>query len=69
MTLREKVVLSAYTGILMCDFAYVHAYIEQTLGRPVWVHEIADPKVMEEIHEKAEKDFIAVIGADEGWGK
>lgn len=29
MTLHEKVVLSAYTGILMCDFWEVHKYIEK----------------------------------------
>ena len=41
MTLHEKVVLSAYTGILMCDFSEVHKYIEKLLGRPVWTHELA----------------------------
>ncbi len=30
MTLHEKVVLSAYTGILMCDMSEVHRYIEKT---------------------------------------
>lgn len=41
MTKREKCVVSAYTGVLMCDFADLHQYIEQLLGRPVWTHELA----------------------------
>ena len=32
MTLHEKVVLSTYTGILMCDFSEVHKYIEKLLS-------------------------------------
>jgi len=34
MTLHEKVVLSTYTGILMCDFSEVHKYIEKLLSWP-----------------------------------
>lgn len=62
MTLHEKVVLSAYTGILMCDFSYVHQYIEKILGRPVWTHELALESVWREIKEKSQKDFQEVIG-------
>ena len=35
MTLHEKVILSAYTGILMCNMSEVHKYIEKLLSRPV----------------------------------
>lgn len=52
MTLHEKVVLSAYTGILMCDFSEVHKYIEKLLGRPVWTHELASEALWSEIKEK-----------------
>ena len=41
MTLDEKIVVSAYTGYLMCDFNEVHRYIENLLGRPVFTHELA----------------------------
>lgn len=57
MTLHEKVVLSAYTGILMCDFSEVHKYIEKLLGRPVWTHELASEALWSEIKEKAKPDF------------
>lgn len=61
MTLHEKVVLSAYTGILMCDFAEVHKYIEKILERPVWTHELASEALLNEIKEKAKSDFLKII--------
>lgn len=41
MTIAEKIVVSAYTGYLMCDFDLMHQYIEKVMGRPVWTHEMA----------------------------
>lgn len=61
MTLHEKVVLSTYTGILMCDFWEVHKYIEKLLGRPVWSHELASEDLLAEIKEKAKSDFLKII--------
>lgn len=58
MTKQEKIIVSAYTGILMCDFSDLHEYIEQKLGRPVLTHELADPDISEEIRQKTETDFI-----------
>ena len=65
MTLYERVVVSAYTGVLMCDFDYVHRYIEDKLGRPVFSHEMADPDVQKEISEKTKRDFLALCGNSE----
>lgn len=67
MTLHEKVVLSAYTGILMCDFSEVHKYIEKLLGRPVWTHELASEALWSEIKEKAKPDFHKIIEPSEGF--
>jgi len=61
MTLYEKVVLSAYTDILMCDFSEVHKYIGKLLGRPVWTHELASEPLWEAIKEKAKPDFLKII--------
>lgn len=61
MTLHEKVVLSAYPDILMCDFSEVHKYIEKLLGRPVWTHELASEPLRETIKEKAKPDFLKII--------
>ena len=57
----EKVVLSAYTGILMCDMSEVHKYIEKLLGRSVWTHELASETLWKTIKEKAKSDFLKII--------
>ena len=37
MTTTEKIVVSAYTGYLMCDFDLLHQYVEKVLyGRMKW---------------------------------
>lgn len=60
MTVREGAILSAYTGILLCEsFSPVHEYIECILGRPVFTHEI--PMLKDEIEEKSRGDFMEII--------
>ena len=60
MTKYEAIVVSAYTGFLMCDFNDMHEYIEKKLGRPIWTHEFALDLVQEEIHEKVKPDFLKI---------
>lgn len=60
MTVREGAVLSAYTGVLLCEsFTPVHEYIEHILERPVFTHEI--PSLTDEIKEKSRAEFEAII--------
>lgn len=65
MTKHEKIVVSAFTGTLMCDFNELHAYIEEKLGRPVFTHELADSKLIEEIKRAVKDDFLAICMRDE----
>lgn len=65
MTEKEKIIVSAYTGILMTDFSKLHEYIEKKLGRPVWTHELADKSVVEEIKKKSEDDFLDICKKDD----
>lgn len=65
MTKHEKIVASAFTGTLMCDFSDLHAYIEDKLGRPVFTHELADEKLIEEIKLATKDDFLAIFDKDE----
>ena len=60
MTKYEAIVVSAYTGFLMCDFNDMHEYIEKKLGRPVWTHEFADKNIWKEIREKVKPDFLKI---------
>lgn len=64
MTKREKIIVSAYTGVLMCDFDDLHKYIEEKLGRSVWTHELAFEKVVAELKEKSKDDFLAICQSD-----
>lgn len=65
MTEKEKIIVSAFTGILMTDFSKVHEYIEKILGRPVWTHEFADKAIWEEIKKKSEDDFLDICKKDD----
>lgn len=58
MTKEEKLIISAYTGILMTDFDSLHKFIESKLGRPVWTHELADEMVVNELKKAVKEDFL-----------
>ena len=60
MTKREAAIISAYTDFLLGDFNEVHKYIEEKLGRPVLMHEMASKKFQAEIRSKAKTDFQAI---------
>lgn len=64
MTLQERLIISAYTGTLMCDVDKLHEYIEEVLGHPVFTHELADSSVLEEVKKRVKPDFMALCGND-----
>lgn len=59
MTVREGAVISAYTQVLVCDMHYLHEYIEEIMGRPVFTHEI--PGIADEIRERSKNEFMNII--------
>lgn len=58
MTKEEKLIVSAYTGVLMTEFSDLHEFIEEKLGRPVWTHELANELVVEELKMAVKEDFL-----------
>lgn len=60
MNKQEKIIVSAYTGYLMCEFEDLHKYVEELLGRPVFTHEMGDSDIEREIHEKSKPDFLGL---------
>lgn len=62
---RPQVVLSAYTGYLMCDFAEYHAYVEAVLGRPVYTHEMVAGRFQQRLREavRVRGDFARAMAA------
>lgn len=64
MTKQERLIVSAYTGVLMCDFSEFHSYVEQLLQRPVLTHELALEGVQKEIKEKVQSAFLMLCHGD-----
>lgn len=60
MTKQEAAIVSAYTGFLIGSAADLQSYIEKLLDRPVWTHELANQKLVDEIHERSKADFVAI---------
>lgn len=60
LTLEQAVIISGYTGYLICPFAALHDEIEKRMGRGVFTHEMADPDTMAEIKLQFKDDFIAM---------
>lgn len=58
MTNYEKVVVTAYTGVVMCEMADLQKYVQEKLGRPVWTHELALKSVIDEISKAAGPEFL-----------
>ena len=57
LTIEQAVIVSAYTGYLICDFALMHKAIEERLG-PVFTHQL--PDLQPQISEAFKADFIAL---------
>lgn len=70
MTQEEKIIVSAYTGFLICDnFSNVHEYVEKVLGRPVWTHEFANERLQEEIRKAVKPDLARICNWTKADGK
>lgn len=58
MTKQEKLIVSAYTGVLMVKYSDLHEFIEERLGRNVWTHELADKSIAEKLKDAVKEDFM-----------
>lgn len=58
MTKEEKLIVSAYTGVLMTDFNDFHKFAEKKLDRPVFTHEFALKTTADELKLSVKKDFL-----------
>ena len=58
MNEKECAIISAYTGILCGGFSVYHKYIEEIMGRPIYIHELADKAIMQDIKNASYNDFI-----------
>lgn len=68
MTLRERVIVEAYTGYCMTtgeDRNAFNKYVAGIMGRPIFTHELADENIQNEIHDKSKADFIKLCTCDD----
>lgn len=68
MTLRERVIVEAYTGYCMTvgeERNAFNKYVEEIMGRPICTYELADDNMQNEIHDKSKADFIGLCMCDD----
>jgi len=60
MNKKEAAIIGAYTGIMMGDFSDLHKYIEEKFGRPVFIHELAQVEINDELKKLSKPEFIEI---------
>lgn len=61
MTLKERVIVEAYTGYCMTtgdERNEFYKYIADVMGRPIFSHELADEEIVSELRDRVKLDFI-----------
>lgn len=58
MTKQEKLIVSAYTGVLMVEYAEFIEYAETLLGRPILAKETNSQELVIEIAKAVQDDFM-----------
>jgi hypothetical protein len=68
MTLKERVIVEAYTGYCMTigeEREELYKYIANAMGRPIFSHELADEEILSELHDKVKTDFIRLCRGED----
>lgn len=68
MTLKERVIVEAYTGYCMTtgeERDEFYKYIANAMGRPIFSHELADEEILSELLDKVKPDFIRLCRGED----
>ena len=60
LTKEQAIIVSGYTGFLVCQFSDLQNDVEKRMGRPVWTHEFGDEDFTEQVEHLYREDFIAL---------
>jgi hypothetical protein len=61
LDLDQAIVISAYTGIMCCNFSDLHLEVEKRLSRPVFTHEFASKEFFDaQVKPAFKDDFLAL---------
>lgn len=58
MNQREAAIVSAMTGVIICDWCYLWNYMEELMGRPIMLSDMDD--LQETIRERAKQDYLKI---------
>jgi len=58
LTKEQKLILSGFTGVLMCDFSDLHEDIERRLGYAVFTHQFGNEEFMGVIKSMYRDEFL-----------
>ena len=58
MTKKEKMIVSAYTGVLMVEEDEFYDYLEQLMGRPILAKELNSEDFVNSVVEAVKDDFM-----------
>lgn len=68
MTLKERVIVTAYTGYTMLqgtEMNELYKYAEEVTGvKPVYTHMFADKEFVELLQKKSKADFIRICSRE-----
>ena len=63
LTQEQKIIITAYTGVLCCSFDEFHGDAEKRMGHPVFTHQFGNKEfVNEKIKPLYKDDFMKIIG-------
>lgn len=60
MTKYEKLIVSAYTGILMTGIDEFHKWVEEYLEYPVWTADFAQSEFWDDLRDKVRDEFLEI---------
>lgn len=58
MTKEERLIVTAYTGVMMVEEDEFYDYLETLLGRPVYAKELNSEEFVNTIIDKVKDDFM-----------
>jgi len=60
LTKRQAAIIGAYTGIACGPFSDIQELAEELLGRPIFTHEFASEKLVDELKAKSKPLFLEI---------
>lgn len=61
LTKEQAIILTAFTGIMMCEFSDFHGDVEKRLGHPVFTHQFGDRPFTEKLKDVYRDDFLKLM--------